>query len=61
MRASSFRSVGLGVLAGNGRAIKFYTAAGFKADATSAKDFTMGGVKLQEVRYVLYSDDQAVI
>jgi GNAT superfamily N-acetyltransferase len=42
----------LWVLASNPRAIRFYLAAGFKPEAGSIKPLTMGGVQVQEERYV---------
>ncbi len=42
----------LWVLASNPRAIRFYLAAGFKPEAGSIKPFTIGGVQVQEERYV---------
>jgi len=44
--------VTLWVLAGNGRAIRFYTAAGFRAEPGSDRVVELGGVKVREVRYV---------
>lgn len=46
-----FRTVSLWVIAGNARAIRFYSAAGFKPATHSTKAFTLGGVSLQEIRY----------
>ncbi|MGZ5180367.1 MAG: N-acetyltransferase family protein [Ramlibacter sp.] len=50
--ALGFRDTSLWVLAGNARAIRFYTAAGFVAEPGSAKDVQLGGVTLREVRYI---------
>jgi len=44
----------LWVVAGNERAIRFYLAAGFKPERQSVRAFTLAGVQLQEVRYVLH-------
>jgi 2-amino-4-hydroxy-6-hydroxymethyldihydropteridine diphosphokinase len=49
--ALGFQRVTLWVLVNNSRAIKFYEAAGFRAEASSVKQFELGGVTLQEVRY----------
>ena len=46
------RSVSLWVIATNQRAISFYRAAGFRPADVSPKELTLGGVKVQEVRYV---------
>ena len=54
--AQGFKTVSLWVIAGNERAIKFYSAAGFKPEPTSIKEFTLGGVQLQEIRYVFRGD-----
>lgn len=45
-------SVSLWVIATNHRAIKFYRAAGFHPAATAPKELTLGGMQVQEVRYV---------
>jgi len=50
--ALGFGETSLWVLAGNARAIRFYTRAGFVADPGSAKDFQLGGVTVREVRYI---------
>ena len=47
-----FLSTTLWVLKSNHRAIRFYRAAGFVEDIASAKEVTIGGQKLWEVRYV---------
>ena len=47
-----YRNVSLWVIAGNARAIRFYIAAGFIEEPASIKEFTLGGVSLQEARYV---------
>jgi hypothetical protein len=46
-------SISLWVVDGNARAISFYTAAGFRPEAGSIKQFELGGTRLQEARYVL--------
>ena len=51
MTAQGFTTVTLWVIAGNARAIRFYTAAGFAAEPLSLKTFTLGGVLLEEIRY----------
>ena len=50
-------TVSLWVIATNERAIRFYRAAGFRADAASLKEFTLGGVALQEIRHVFHRPD----
>jgi ribosomal protein S18 acetylase RimI-like enzyme len=50
--AEGFKTVSLWVIAGNERAIRFYLAAGFKPEPGSAKQVTLGGATLEEVRYV---------
>jgi ribosomal protein S18 acetylase RimI-like enzyme len=52
MLAQGVRSVSLWVIATNERAIAFYRSAGFRPEAASLKEFTLGGVQLHEVRYV---------
>lgn len=46
-----FSVVTLWVLTGNTRAIRFYEAAGFVAEAASCKAFTLGSQRLEELRY----------
>lgn len=53
MIEEGYQSVSLWVIAGNARAIRFYLAAGFAAEPSSRKAFTLGGGTLQEVRYRL--------
>jgi len=48
--------VSLWAIAGNERAIQFYLAAGFQPEPQSIKEFMLGGVQLQEVRYVFNGD-----
>ena len=49
----------LWVAAGNERAIRFYLAAGFKPERQSIKWITLGGVPMQEIRYVRQGDGPA--
>jgi ribosomal protein S18 acetylase RimI-like enzyme len=51
LRSHGFQRVSLWVLADNARAIRFYTMAGFEADAGSTQEIVRGGKTLQEVRY----------
>ena len=46
-----FASATLWVLAANARGIRFYEAAGFAPEPGSAKEFTLGGRVVQELRY----------
>ena len=46
-----FASAMLRVLVGNARAVRFYPHAGFSPDMGSAKRCTIGGRKLEELRY----------
>ena len=50
LHSQGFRSVGLWVLQQNARAIRFYSAAGFKVEAGSEKELELGGRKVVEVR-----------
>jgi ribosomal protein S18 acetylase RimI-like enzyme len=52
-----FDTISLWVIAANERAIRFYLAAGFKPEPDSLKEFELGGVTLQEVRYVFEMAD----
>lgn len=52
MLEQGVRLVSLWVIATNQRAISFYRSAGFQPEATPLKEFTLGGVQLQEVRWV---------
>jgi ribosomal protein S18 acetylase RimI-like enzyme len=54
MAARGATRVSLWVIAGNERAISFYTAAGFILEAGSAKPFEVGGTQLHEARFVLH-------
>lgn len=44
--------ISLWVIANNARAIRFYEAVGLQAEAGSLQPFQLGGVTLQEIRYV---------
>ena len=52
MFEAGFKTCSLWAFPQNARAIGFYRSAGFALDASSAKDFTLGGAQLQEVRLV---------
>jgi len=54
MRSQGFHSCSLWVLPQNTRAIRFYEAAGFALDTIAPKSFHLGGLELQEVRYVCH-------
>ena len=56
MHEQGFKSCSLWVFPQNARAIKFYEAAGFVADAYPPKTFERDGRQLQEVRYVCQLD-----
>nr|WP_240954268.1 GNAT family N-acetyltransferase [Solimonas marina] len=51
--AAHYRSVRLWVLAGNARALRFYTAVGFVVEMDSVQSFELGGQTLQEIRCVM--------
>jgi ribosomal protein S18 acetylase RimI-like enzyme/ADP-ribose pyrophosphatase YjhB (NUDIX family) len=51
--AAGFRSISLWVIAGNERAMRFYSAAGFSVEPNSEKAFEIGGAKVHEVRMVV--------
>ncbi|MDR6857808.1 GNAT family N-acetyltransferase [Variovorax guangxiensis] len=53
MAARGAARISLWVLAGNERAIRFYSAAGFQPETASTRTFAMGGAQVQEIRYVL--------
>jgi ribosomal protein S18 acetylase RimI-like enzyme len=53
IRTQACSSVSLWVLAGNERARRFYAAAGFAPDPSSMREFTIGGARVSELRYVL--------
>jgi len=53
MIADGFRRASLWVIAGNERAIRFYRGVGFEPEPDSLKEFTLGGVTLEEVRYAI--------
>lgn len=50
LSAAGFRSVSLWVIAGNERAIRFYSAAGFNIEPGSEKAFELGGTTVHEIR-----------
>jgi len=50
--AEGYKSVSLWVIVGNERATRFYERAGFIAEPESRKQFELGGVILEEVRYI---------
>lgn len=52
LRGQAFTSVALWALSQNSRAGDFYRALGFALQPDSAKQFTLGGATLDEVRYV---------
>jgi ribosomal protein S18 acetylase RimI-like enzyme len=52
LQSQGFSSVSLWVLKRNIRAIRFYAAAGFTAEAGSEKEFELGATKVREVRMV---------
>jgi len=52
LKARSFTSVSLWVLADNARAIRFYRIAGLLPEPSSAKVRVIGGRSLQEIRYI---------
>lgn len=49
-----FETVSLWVLEANARAIHFYLKAGFMPEASSGKEFFLGGERMREVRYVAH-------
>ncbi|BES73198.1 GNAT family N-acetyltransferase [Marinobacter nanhaiticus D15-8W] len=53
IRAAGYASVSLWVIAGNERAIRFYTGTGFVPDPESRGTFEIGGTELEDVRYIL--------
>lgn len=52
IRAEGYTSTSLWVMAGNDRAMRFYSAVGFSPEAGSAKQFELGGATVREIRYV---------
>lgn len=54
--ATGFTSTSLWVIAGNDRAMKFYSAAGFVQEPGSAREFVLGRTPLTELRYVHSGD-----
>jgi ribosomal protein S18 acetylase RimI-like enzyme len=57
MREQGYRLVGLWAFPENVRAGNFYRALGFEVDSASAKQFTLGGSQLNEIRFVRSTDD----
>jgi ribosomal protein S18 acetylase RimI-like enzyme len=53
--AEGYKSVSLWVIAGNERAVRFYERAGFVVDPESRKSFELGGVTVEELRYVRHA------
>ena len=54
--ARGARRISLWVIANNERAIRFYRAAGFVPEFNSLKAFELGGMQVNEVRYVHHLD-----
>jgi L-amino acid N-acyltransferase YncA len=54
LRQQGFKTLSLWAILGNERAGKFYLNAGFSAEPESIQSFPMGGVELQEIRYVMH-------
>jgi ribosomal protein S18 acetylase RimI-like enzyme len=50
--AEGYKSISLWVIAGNARAARFYERAGFVLEPESRKSFELGGISLEELRYV---------
>lgn len=57
--AEGYASVGLWVIDGNARAIRFYERAGFVCHAGSRKAVEIGGIALDELRYLRHIDPPA--
>jgi ribosomal protein S18 acetylase RimI-like enzyme len=55
LAALGLQETSLWVLAGNARAIRFYTSVGFAPEPDAARNFDMGGARLREIRYVRQS------
>tara|TARA_R110000850_G_scaffold100981_1_gene209017 strand:- start:628 stop:1167 length:540 start_codon:yes stop_codon:yes gene_type:complete len=53
MLEQGFKSCSLWVFPQNERAIKFYRSVGFAHDGAVPKNFELGGVQLEEVRFVI--------
>lgn len=60
LRADGFRQIMLWVLAGNERAVRFYRREGFSADETSRRSLDLGGVAVDEIRYLRHIEAPAV-
>ena len=58
LAALEFRSVSLWVIAGNDRALRFYSRAGFFIEPGSEKEFELGGELVREVRMVVERIDE---
>jgi ribosomal protein S18 acetylase RimI-like enzyme len=56
MHEQGFTSVGLWAFPENTRAGHFYRALGFEIEASSSKQFQLGGSRLNEARYVRSTD-----
>ena len=56
--AQGVTTITLWVMTDNERARRFYQAAGFKPQYDTYQNFTLGGVQLEEMRYVWCRDDQ---
>ena len=52
LRSQSVATITLWVLSENARGRQFYTAAGFRPDPASEKEFNLGGATLKEIRLV---------
>lgn len=53
MVAQGAARIGLWVLKGNERAIRFYAAAGFRPEPDSTRSIELAGERVQQVRYLL--------
>jgi ribosomal protein S18 acetylase RimI-like enzyme len=50
--ADGYKTISLWVIAGNERAARFYERAGFALEPESRKSFELGGITLEEMRFV---------
>jgi ribosomal protein S18 acetylase RimI-like enzyme len=50
-----YKSISLWVIVGNQRAVRFYEHAGFVVEPQSRKSFELGGIALEELRYVWHA------